>query len=232
MIINHRYKFIFIKTRKTAGTSIEIALSKFCSPDDIITPIAGKDERIRQEKGFGSPQNYDIPFRNQTPIDWLHLITKSKTCEFKNHSDARFIRRHVSREIWDTYYKFCFERNPFDKAISRYYWSTDPPRPDISVYLETASRRRLSNWSIYTINNEIAVDFIGRYERLDDDLEAVSNKLELPEKLSLPRAKGAHRLNRDHYSRVLDDKARARIELVCANEIKAFDYHWAEEPQC
>ncbi|MEL6382956.1 MAG: chondroitin 4-O-sulfotransferase, partial [Cyanobacteria bacterium J06626_18] len=32
MIISHEYKFIFLKTRKTAGTSIEIALSKFCGP--------------------------------------------------------------------------------------------------------------------------------------------------------------------------------------------------------
>jgi hypothetical protein len=39
MIINHRYKFIFLKTRKTAGTSIESALSQFCDSNDIITPI-------------------------------------------------------------------------------------------------------------------------------------------------------------------------------------------------
>ncbi len=56
MIVNHRHKFIFLKTRKTAGRSIEIALSQFCDSNDIITPITDEDERTRQEMGFRGPQ--------------------------------------------------------------------------------------------------------------------------------------------------------------------------------
>ena len=44
MIVNHKYKFIFIKSFKTAGTSLEIALSKFCTKDDIITSIVEEDD--------------------------------------------------------------------------------------------------------------------------------------------------------------------------------------------
>ena len=44
MIISHEHKFIFLKTRKTAGTSIELALSQLCGPNDIITPISPNDE--------------------------------------------------------------------------------------------------------------------------------------------------------------------------------------------
>ena len=43
MIASHQHRFIFLKTRKTAGTSVEIALSKVCGPDDIITEISPED---------------------------------------------------------------------------------------------------------------------------------------------------------------------------------------------
>ena len=39
MILSHKNKFIFIKSFKTASTSLEIALSKYCGEKDIITPI-------------------------------------------------------------------------------------------------------------------------------------------------------------------------------------------------
>lgn len=40
--ISHEHRFMLIKTRKTAGTSVEIALSRSCGPDDIIRPIVGR----------------------------------------------------------------------------------------------------------------------------------------------------------------------------------------------
>jgi len=58
MIISHKYQFIFLKTAKTAGTSIEIALSRFCGQDDIITPVSVEDELKRQAAGGVAPQNY------------------------------------------------------------------------------------------------------------------------------------------------------------------------------
>ena len=35
---------------------------------------------------------------------------------------ASEIRFHVGQPVWDSYYEFCFERNPWDRVISQYFW--------------------------------------------------------------------------------------------------------------
>jgi hypothetical protein len=47
MIISHKHKFIFLKTRKTASTSTEFALNEICGPEDVVTPV-GLIERSAQ----------------------------------------------------------------------------------------------------------------------------------------------------------------------------------------
>ena len=36
MIISHKHEFIFIHTRKTAGSAIKCSLAKYLGPDDIV----------------------------------------------------------------------------------------------------------------------------------------------------------------------------------------------------
>ena len=55
MIISHKHKLIFVKTKKTAGTSFEIALSNFTNQASIITPISKDDEKLRQKMGLLGP---------------------------------------------------------------------------------------------------------------------------------------------------------------------------------
>ena len=60
MIISHKHKFIFIKTRKTAGTSLEIALGSICGESDIITRLSDTEEQYRRSLGFRGKQNENI----------------------------------------------------------------------------------------------------------------------------------------------------------------------------
>ena len=230
MIICHRHRFIFLKTRKTAGTSIEIALSQFCGPDDVITPISDEDEALRRALGYRGPQNVELPAEARNAADRLRTWWWRKPYQFFNHAPASFVRRYVDPAIWDGYFKFSFERNPYDKAISRYFWSTREaaaPQP-IARFLRHAKRRQISNWEIYAQRGEIAVDLVGRFENLAGDLATALARVGLSLELPLPRAKTRFRRDARHYSDVLDASARARIERVCAHELAAFGYRWSD----
>jgi len=233
LIISHRHRFIFLKTRKTAGTSVEIALSRLCGPDDVITPVSAEDEALRQELGYPGPQNTAIPAHLVRPFDRLRGWLSRQPPQFVNHATAEYVQRHVDPEIWRSYFKFCFERNPYDKAISRYFWSTreaSRPRP-IADFLGHAKRRQISNWQIYTVRDEIAVDFVGRFEHLQEDLAAALAQVGLEVELPLPRAKARYRRDKRHYSQVLDSSSRALVERMCARELAAFGYPWEGAPQ-
>jgi hypothetical protein len=230
MIISHKHRFIFLKTSKTAGTSIEIALSQHCGPDDVITPISVEDEATRQELGFRGPQNDVIPLRRYRPRDWAKFIKFRQRLRFHNHAPASDVRRWVGAKVWNDYFVFCFERNPYDKAISRYYWSTRglDGVVEINTFLRSFSRKKISNWHIYSINDKLVVDFVGRYERLGQDLRYVWKKVGLPSEPTLPRAKGGYRTDRRHYSELLDEEGHALIDEICGREIAEFGYKYEE----
>jgi hypothetical protein len=228
VIISHRHKFIFLKTKKTGGTSIEIALSRLCGPEDVITRISPPDEELRQELGFPGPQNTALP-ADQVGLGARALAAlRGRALEFYNHAPAEFVRRHVSPAVWDGYFKFSFERDPYDKAISRYYWSNRDRKelPPLTEYLEREREMQLSNWSIYAIGDRVATDFVGRYENLAEDLRTALRRVGITEAVELPRTKAGTRSDRRHYSELLDARARARIEKVCARELAAFGYRW------
>lgn len=147
------------------------------------------------------------------------------------HTTAAQVRSLVGNTVWNSYFKFSIERNPFDRAISFYYWimrhaSTSRSFEDRLLNIRP---RKLSNWPIYTIDDQIAVDYMLRYESLESDMREVEKAIGLPPlSLPLPRAKSNFRKNHQHYSELITPALRVRIEQVCAKEMAAFDYHWEE----
>ena len=58
MIISRAHNFIFIKTRKTAGSSMEMALASHVGPEDVVTPL-GFAQDIERFRTWGVlPQNF------------------------------------------------------------------------------------------------------------------------------------------------------------------------------
>jgi hypothetical protein len=232
MIVSHRYKFIFLKTRKTGGTSIEIALSKFCGPQDVITPISPTDERLRTELGYRGRQNNHVSIRRYTLPDYARLVVPGTRRAFRRHTPATRARRDVGEACWKKYFKFSVERDPWDKAVSLYYWRARGSKPRISFaqFIDTVDESHLSNFEIYGVGDSIVADHVIRYENLHAELAHVAARLNLPEPLELPRAKSGYREDSGRYWDLFSPDAVARVAHVCRREIKAFGYAGGPSP--
>jgi hypothetical protein len=131
--------------------------------------------------------------------------------------------------MWASYFKFAVERNPWDKAISGYYWShrhRPHPWPTIWDWLtdETRPHKVLGSYDLYSIRGQVAVDQVLRYEVLETEVNEIAKRVGLPNPITLPHAKSNIRTNRRPYAEVLDHRARRHIELVCAREIALLGY--------
>src|SRR3954469_20709902 len=104
-----------MKTRKTAGTSVEIALSRVCGDDDVITPVTDDDEALRRAGGGRGPQNFESP----PNLDRTAF----------NHMPVSMVRTMLGRKRFESYFSFAVERNPWDAVVSLYHWKTRDAGP-------------------------------------------------------------------------------------------------------
>ena len=229
MILSHQYKFIFIKTAKTAGTSIEVFLSKQCGPKDIVTPVAPPVEGHQ-------PRNYEgvinpIPEILKRPGKLFSALRQTITNrqKFYNHIPAREIKNRVPADVWNSYFKFCVERNPWEKVLSHYHMHAAREGGALTLDEYLARGRFPTNYFRYTDRSgtKIIVDRVLRYENLLAELGEVFSQLSIPFDGTLGvAAKSEYRTDRTPYQEVFNDKQRRIVEKAFAKEIELHGYRF------
>ena len=229
MILSHKYKFIFIKTAKTAGTSIEVFLSRHCSPEDILTPItpAIEGHQPRNYEGFINP----IPELLERPGKFFSALRGSIISreKFYRHMPASEVRKRVPAEVWNSYFKFCVERNPWDKVLSHYHMHAAREDGPLSLDEYLARGRFPINYFRYTDRTgiKVIVDRIVRYENLMAELGEVFSQLNIPFDGTLGvAAKSEYRTDRGPYRQVFNDEQRRIVEKAFAKEIALHGYQF------
>lgn len=228
MIISHQHKFIFIKTTKTAGTSIEAFLSRLCDNSDIVTPIYPPiDSHFpRNYRGFWNPLPQLIRYRGRGILRLTRqLIAREK---FYNHIPARIVRQRIPESIWDEYFKFCVERNPWDKTLSHYHMLNDRATQKFSLdeYIERG--HFCMNFPKYVDDDgTLLVDRVIKFESLADELGEVFARLKIPFDGNLGvRAKSDYRKDRSTYRDVLTKSQRQILDRAFAVEIRMHGYQY------
>ncbi len=200
MIASFSHNFIFVKTRKVGGTSLEIVLSSWCSGRDICTPIAGNDEPIRTMFG-GKPRN------NLGP---------DGTKRFINHMPSQEIQAKLPG-LWDRAFKFTVERHPYEKVISRAWWeiAKDPDKANSTLdkeIEEAIETKSYLNHPLYYADGKVLVDEVWRYAEMWERLADLAARLGQPTPTRPPRAKSAYRKDRRPAAEVLTTEQKRRIQ--------------------
>ena len=135
-VISFKHSFVFVKTTKTAGTSIEVELSKIAGDDAIVTPI------IPAVDGH-TPRNY-------ASADGSQL--------FSAHMTAVAIRKQIGPKTFQQMHKFCVEREPVSKCISDFHMRRNSPE-------RNKDGKYRKDWPEYCAKGRFPIDLDKYYEK-------------------------------------------------------------------
>jgi len=174
------------------------------------------------------------------------LFTPSLFKSKENISEALRRRKHnrhtkanprnaftLTKEQYESYYKFTFVRNPWSRAYS---WYKNVMRdnsqrtshkvegnPSLNEFLRNHLGKGMLKPQTFWLKNfsgKIPMDFVGRFENLTEDFEKVCNALNLPQ-INLPhKVKGVSDDFRVHFDKDSIELTRATYR----EEIEMFQY--------
>lgn len=195
-LVSKSHRFIYLKTFKTGGTSTEMALQTLCTPAG--TTIEHFGPAIISENGI-------VGCRGEK-----HCA--DDTSGWTSHMSARDVADNLESGDWDAYTKVASIRNPFDKAVSWYWFARARGKTsagngeidsvaDFRAFLkdQEASGKFKSNldidWRVTHLDDQLIIDHWVRLEHLDVDLDALYLTLGSARPvLDVPRAKSKSRV--------------------------------------
>lgn len=208
MIISHQKKFIFIHIYKVAGSSIRRVLDKY-------------DDRKKA----------DLSFIDNSRI-WLHQHFKVTRTSFITHLKAKDIKAKLAPDVFNNYYKFSFIRNPWDWQVSLYYFMLQNTKhrqhklvskmKNFEEYLDWRINKdlELQKEFIYDNDGKILVDFVGRFENLQNDFNTICSRLEIPE-IELPVTNTSHHR---YYKEYYNENTKNWVAEAFKEDIELFGY--------
>jgi hypothetical protein len=206
-MISDKHKCIFVHIPKTAGGSVKYAL------------------------GYKKP-------------------TSTKGLKRWAHATAAQIKKNKANEKqWDNYFKFAIVRNPFDRIVSAYNWHCRLMEPSNfrdrllfkdfiykkgrfkTQYINTAIIKKANKYRqvraitdfVMDKNDNLLVDYIGRFENLKNEWEFICEKIGT--EIELPHIHNSCRDDK-HYRDYYDDETRKFVSEACEKDLETFGYEF------
>lgn len=198
-MIDHEQMFVFVQIPKTGGTSIADLLSH--------NPM---------------PRGWDVVAKKYRQHFTIPELIENKC---------------LTIEQSDFYFKFAFVRNPWDRLVSEYMYrkrvhSGKAFHISLKEMLITKWTTRQRHLSIkqhirpqyeYVYDNDVqCVDFVGRFENLQEDFNIICDKI------GIPRQQLPHKniTEHKHYTEYYDEETKSIVAKKYRKDIEYFGYEF------
>lgn len=152
-----------------------------------------------------------------------------------------YVYQKANNQKFQSYYKFSFVRNPWDRAYSAYSYLREGGNKRDDICLQSIIEK-FKNFDDFVINGlqngllrnhplfipqsefvvranqELAVDFLGRYENIDNDFKIVADRLKIGEKLNRVN------VSRSCGNKYFSEESVRVIKFIYAQDIDNFGY--------
>ena len=203
MLISESKSFLFVHVQKTAGTSLAEILKPHA-----LNPANGRMNKLASDLG---------------------LVRDWRKFHFRKHANLRKAQSVIPAPVYDGLFKFAFVRNPWERLVSWYQYVQRTPlhedcRPG-ETFADFAARflekpRRAQWWMIEDLNGVMGLDYVGRFENLNDDIAYLCQRIGIKAQTLPHRNKMADKDYRAFY----DDRLALAVKNNWTREIDAFGY--------
>lgn len=210
-------------------------------------------------------QSVEHFFLNKLDLDWdtekdqLYLMNNTDpakgTEKLAHLAASEYVGcGHISQQKFDEYFKFSFVRNPWARLVSEYRYRNyfryksfkdfvlnKMPSPGF----DDKYRHVMPQYDMLYENGRCLVDFVGRFETLQQDFDKVCEHLGFDES-KLPYVNSSEKKSRifrrkvknliyrngesrkKHYAEYYDDETLATVSEYYKNDIEVFEYSFGE----
>jgi hypothetical protein len=208
MMISVEKNFIFVHVAKTGGQAMKNVLRPYA-----VKKAGGQWRRLLSH----------LPVR------------EALDAQLGPHTSARWAKRKLPRDFFDHAFKFGLVRNPYDLAVSRYFFvrsHTDHHRHEDAQKQSFAdfllAQKRRARWGqkdqtamLCDTDGRLLVDKVYRFEEMEEAYNDIVQRLDLQDAPPLARKNASsHADYRSYYT----DRERALVEELWKRDIERFGY--------
>ena len=212
-MISYKHKCIFVHIPKTGGTTVE---SLIWRPKD----------KIETNLWMGFIDNYNNKYQTG---GLQHLLSHQ-------------IKQEVGDKVFNSFFKFCFVRNPYDKAVSQYEYLNK--RKDLrdylgfkigdsfDKYLELIQFKNHVQWEpqtnfIYTNEEKCLVNHVAKFESFNKEIKFILDKINLSKSFfGLIDRKIPHlnKSSRSNYKNYYNSHSKKTLEKIYFKDLELLNY--------